>query len=309
MDGVDGTKNAQTRHPDESPAVIVENLTVSMGGHVILDRIHLRVDHKDFLGIIGPNGGGKTTLLKTIVGLVQPDKGTVRIYGRPPRAARRRVGYVPQHTENDSRFPVSVRDVVLMGRVKKRGLFHRLNTEDKETAERVLKQVDMWTLRNRQIGELSGGQKQRVLIARALSTNPDLLVLDEPAAALDTTVGKSLYGLLTRLNEHITIIMVTHDMGVVARSVTSVACLSRKLFSHDDVKKVDPAVLEKTYGCPIDIIAHGSFPHRVFGPHRAERTLNSSATGDSSATGERAAKNETSGIAAADAETRTAEEE
>jgi zinc transport system ATP-binding protein len=125
----------------------------------------------------------------------------------------------------------------------------------------------MSDLGDRQIGQLSAGQQQRVLIARALATRPRLLILDEPAAALDPNVGHSLYALLDKLGQDITIIMVTHDMGVLYRTVSKVACLSQRLFTHEDAERLDPKALEKAYGCPIDLIAHGDFPHRVFEPH------------------------------------------
>ena len=251
-----------------APVIELEGVEVSYGGRRVLRDVNLTVRSRDYLGIIGPNGGGKSTLLKVIVGLKKPDAGRVRVLGRSPAAASSALGYVPQEATNDLRFPATVWDVVLMGRAVKRGLFKRYTRDDEQRAEAALKRVHLLDLKARQIGALSGGQRQRVYIARALAGDPELLILDEPTAALDSTVGKSLYGLLDELNHDITIVMVTHDMSVISRSVTSVACLSGTIFSHEDGKHVDPETLEKVYGCPIDLIAHGNVPHRVLPTHR-----------------------------------------
>lgn len=259
-------------HSGEKKEVIkLDGVHVDLGGHPVLEDINLTVYERDYLGVIGPNGSGKTTLLKVVLGLIRPDRGRVLVFDEPPSRAAGRIGYVPQYDVTDPMFPVTVREVVMMGRLSGRGLFRRYTAEDREIAESALAKVEMEELADRQVGRLSGGQRQRVLIARALAVRPDALLLDEPAASLDTTFGRNLFELLDELNREITIVMVTHDIGVLSKHVKSVACISRRLFTHDDPEHLDRATMEKAYGCPIELIAHG-MPHRVFDEHVHEET-------------------------------------
>lgn len=246
--------------------ITVKNLSVSFDGQVILDDVNLSVRRSDFLGIIGPNGGGKTTLLKVILGLIQPDSGEVRLFGHPPREHMHRVGYVPQHSNLDLSFPASVFDVAMTGRMAMRPVMRRYTSADREVVRGALAEVEMDGLADRQIGKLSGGQRQRVFIARALAAEPEILLLDEPTASLDSQVGRSLYGLLERLSKDKTIVLVTHDIGVISKHVQKVACMNRQLFTHGDVGKIDTRTFERVYGCPVELIAHG-VPHRVFELH------------------------------------------
>lgn len=249
-------------------AIHLEDIWVQYNGLSVLEGINLSLYEQDFLGIIGPNGGGKTTLLRVLLGLVQPTRGQVRILGHNAKEGRRFVGYVPQYTEFDRDFPISVWDVVIMGRLSRRGLFRRYAQEDKGVAAEALQQVEMLEFRDRQIGELSSGQRQRVYIARALASDPKILLLDEPTASVDSGVLGNIYELLREMNRRVTIILVSHDIGVVSSYVKTIACLNRRLIYHAS-KEITPEMLEAAYECPVDLIAHG-VPHRVFEQHPVE---------------------------------------
>ena len=235
----------------------VKNVTVYYGDLCVLEDINLGVNKNEFLGIIGPNGGGKTTLVKTMMGLIKPNKGEIKI----KKGAK--LGYVPQFTSFDKTFPIKVLDVILMGRlISSMKIFHHYSDEDIEKARNTMNKLGILNLENRQIGQLSGGQLQKVLICRALASEPDILFLDEPTANIDTSSRKEIYDLLNNINEKITLIMVTHDMSAISSFVHNVACLNKILYYHGD-KKSTGENIEKAYGCPIDLIAHGH-PHRVF---------------------------------------------
>ncbi|MGE5592307.1 MAG: metal ABC transporter ATP-binding protein [Betaproteobacteria bacterium] len=243
----------------------LENVWVQYDGATVLEDVTFVVRERDFIGIIGPNGGGKTTLLRTILGLAKPSRGRVTVLGTTPLKGRRFVGYVPQYSLFDREFPVSVWDVVLMGRLGHRRCLSGYTAEDRAVAARALEAVDMFRLKDRQIGQLSWGQTQRVLIARALAAEPKVLLLDEPAAALDSQVEAGLYDLLRALNERVAIVMVSHDIGVISAYVKSIACLNRRLVYHDS-REITRDMLEVAYECPVDLIAHG-LAHRVLDTH------------------------------------------
>jgi zinc transport system ATP-binding protein len=210
-------------------AVEIRNVSVTLSGVLVLEDVSLTLEQGDFLGIIGPNGGGKTTLLRVILGLIEPGAGEVHIFGEAPSRARGEVGYVPQYARFDASFPIDVLEVVLMGRLSRRTLLSRLTDEDRVAAHAALARVQMDDLASRQIGELSGGQLQRVLIARALAVEPRILLLDEPAASVDTRIGRNVYELLEDLARETTVVLVSHDIGVISRYVKTVACLNRHL--------------------------------------------------------------------------------
>jgi zinc transport system ATP-binding protein len=249
-------------------AIEVENVYFRYETTPILEEVNFKVEGKDFLGIIGPNGGGKTTLIKILIGLLKPEKGTVKIFGEPISKQNKYVGYVPQLFNFDNNFPINVRDVVLMGRLKPGLLLTKAKNKDQQIVEECLAKVDMLPYKNELIGNLSGGQKQRVLIARALSVQPKILILDEPTASVDSKAGRNFYELLRKLNEDITIIMVSHDIGVISQYVKKIACLNKKLVFHNS-KEISREMLEATYKCPVDLIAHG-LPHRVLDEHEHE---------------------------------------
>ena len=246
--------------------VRLEDIWVHYNGTPILEGINLSVEQGDFLGVIGPNGGGKTTLLKVILGLITPSQGKIWVLGKPPERSRNNIGYVPQYNLFDRDFPISVWDVVLIGRYGRAGLLRRYSGEDRRTVQEVLQTVGMLDYKNRQIGKLSGGEQQRVFIARALVSNPELLLLDEPTASVDSTMQTEFYELLERLKQQMAIVLVSHDISAISIYVDKIACLNRQLFYHGS-KEIGPEVLEATYKCPVQMIAHGTFPHRVLREH------------------------------------------
>lgn len=211
----------------------LKDVWVSYGNTPVLEAVDLVVEDRDFLAIIGPNGGGKSTLLKVILGLIKPDRGSVRLLGDDPKKTRKYAGYVPQYISSNLDFPISVWEVVLMGCLGHKGPFRGYNEDDRKAAYEALKVVDMLDYRDRQIGELSGGQKQRVFIARSLVTRPRLLILDEPSTGIDSKRQREFYELLNRLKSEIAILLVTHDMSALSVYVDKVACLNRRLHYHN----------------------------------------------------------------------------
>lgn len=245
--------------------VNLEDIWVHYDGMPVLEGINLSIKRDDFLGIIGPNGGGKTTLLKLILGLVKPSHGEVTVLGGTPQQNRKFIGYVPQYNLFDRDFPVNVWDVVLMGRYGQVGLFKRLNDEDEGVARQALETVEMLDFKERQIGTLSGGQQQRVFIARALVAEPKLLLLDEPTASVDMPMQTEFYELLASLKQRMAIVLVSHDISAVSIYVDKIACLNGRLFYHES-KEISAEDLEAVYQCPVEMIAHG-VPHRVLKEH------------------------------------------
>ena len=247
--------------------ITIRNLWAAYDHQAVLEDINLSVTERDFVGIVGPNGGGKSTLLRVLLGLVQPTRGEVRIMGEPVEEGRRHVGYVPQLTSFDSDFPISVWDVVQMGLLGSRRLLRRYTDDDARAVEDALSRVDMLDQRDRPFGDLSGGQRQRAYVARALVSRPSILLLDEPVASIDQRVSSNIYELLKELNQSVTIVMVSHDVGAISTHVKTVGCLNRRLFYHGE-DSLTPEIVKLAYQCPIDLIAHG-VPHRVFADHGA----------------------------------------
>jgi zinc transport system ATP-binding protein len=250
-----------------TPAIEVRGLTVELAGREVLEEVDLTVPEGDLLGIIGPNGGGKTVLLKVLLGLLRPARGTVRVLGRRPEEARGEVAYVPQHVEFDREFPIRARDVVLMGRIGRRRARRRFDAEDLAAARQALERVDLADLADRQIGRMSGGQLQRVLIARALALDARLLLLDEPTANLDSGISGRIYDLLVTLAGRMTVVLVAHDVGVMCRHVKSIACLNRRLHQHAE-RGLTQEMLEAAYGYPVDVLLHDhGHSHRLLEEH------------------------------------------
>ncbi len=247
-------------------AVKLENICVSYDDNLILDNVSFSLHEHEILGIIGPNGGGKTTILKVILGLIVPDKGRVSVFGKSPLVNRKQMGYVPQHSTFDRQFPASVWDVVMMGRLAPGKCFRGFNDQDKQIAEHALMTVDALDLKDKQIACLSGGQRQRVLVARALASEPKILLLDEPTASADRKIESGFYDLLAKLKKKMAIVLVSHDIGAVSVYVDKIACVNQKLFYHDN-KEISAHEIAKTYKCPVELIAHG-VPHRVLGEHK-----------------------------------------
>jgi zinc transport system ATP-binding protein len=250
------------------PIIEVSRVWFSFNGQPVLQEVDLRVPPGDYLVVIGPNGGGKTTLLKLMLGLLEPTRGTVRVFGQSPRKAAHRIGYVPQDVHINKTFPVSVLDVVLMGRLRSGKGRSGHSRQDQLAAQAALEQLGVWGYRDRRIGELSGGQLQRVFIARALVSAPEVLFLDESTASIDAQSRGEFYEALTELNRTVTIVAVSHDMMILSRHVKSVACVNRDLHHHDS-GEITQEMLDATYRCPVDLVAHG-VPHRVLCRHEGE---------------------------------------
>lgn len=242
----------------------VNHVSFSYNGALVLSDVSLSIREKEFVAFIGPNGGGKTTLVKLLLGLLKPDCGTIKIMGQPPAKIVHRIGYVPQDVSINKSFPISVMDVVLMGRLQ----FHRwsrLSKKDRMAAKNALENLEMLEFQNRKIDELSGGQRERVFIARALATAPDILFLDEPTANIDSQGRTDLYALLKELNKTKTIFVVSHDTMVLSSYVTSVACVNKNVHYHD-AAEITEEMLDMGYHCPVELIAHG-IPHRILKTH------------------------------------------
>ncbi len=256
-------------------AVELENVTVRFQEVIALEGINLRVAKGEFVALIGPNGSGKTTLLKTVLGLLKPQTGKVRVFGQPPgqiTGQGERVGYVPQAAQIDMRFPISVFDVVLMGRYGRVGLLRHPGRDDRAAAWRALERVGIASLAKRPIGRLSGGQRQRALVARALAVEPELLLLDEPTTGVDAGTTEGLFDLLKALHQQgMTILVVSHDVGVVVQYVDQVACINQRLVAHGRPDTVlNGEVLECIYGQHAAFLGHGEVPHLVIRHHRPE---------------------------------------
>jgi zinc transport system ATP-binding protein len=217
----------------DPPVIEMKGVTFGYDGGVVLHDVRLEVERYAFASVVGPNGGGKSTLLKLILGLLRPREGTVEVLGRSPAEARPRVGYLPQHADLDPRFPVTVLDVALTGRLQGRHPLGPFRRADRDRAVEALASVGADSLARRPFGELSGGQRQRVLIARALAAEPELLLLDEPAANLDPAVQEDLYDLLAGLTERMTVLVVSHDVGFVSKHVDRAICVNRTVAIHE----------------------------------------------------------------------------
>jgi zinc transport system ATP-binding protein len=246
-------------------AIDVKHLWFYYDKAPILEDVNFTVEQGDFLAVLGPNGGGKTTLLKLLLGILKPAKGVINILGGDPHDARHRVGYVPQTTDFNITFPISVLEVALMGRLSRSRIGRWYSGQDHSKVGEILEKVGMWEHRYTSIGKLSGGQRQRVFIARALVTDPEILFLDEPTASLDPEFESDLYDFLRELNKKVTIVVITHDIGAISTHVKSLACVNRSLMFHGD-GKITAEMIDMAYQCPVDLIAHG-IPHRVLPPH------------------------------------------
>lgn len=247
----------------QRPIIEVRDLTFSYGAAPVLEGVNLQVAAGEFLGIVGPNAGGKSTLLKLILGLVEPQSGRIAVLGKRPREATRRLGYVPQYPGFPREFPITVEQTVLLGRIGRRAPAGRLSAwmpvgigkADRRVVQRVLAEVEVADLAHRQVGSLSGGQLQRVLLARALASEPAVMILDEPTANIDLRLESDIFDLLERLNARMTILVVSHDVGFISGYVTRVACLNRTLVCHH-TDEVDGQVIQALYGEQVRMVAH-----------------------------------------------------
>ncbi len=205
----------------------------------VLSEINFIVNEKDFIGLIGPNGGGKSTLLKIILGLLTPNKGSIKVFGQKPKKSRDKIGYVPQYSQIDLNYPISVFEIVISGLLGRKKIGSRFNEKDKVKTLKILERMQLLDLMDTPIGELSGGQRQRVLVARALVRNPKLLLLDEPTNNIDQKSGINLYEHLNELNNDITVIIVSHDISTVTKYVNKIFCLNQKMVCNKADKITD----------------------------------------------------------------------
>ncbi|HMB53070.1 MAG TPA: metal ABC transporter ATP-binding protein [Thermoanaerobaculia bacterium] len=243
--------------------VLIEASGVGFGydAEPVLEDVSLTVRRSDFLAILGPNGGGKTTLLKILLGLLEPQRGRVVRHV----ARRAALGYVPQYATFDKAFPLRVSEVVEMGRLGLRGPFSRPSAADRAAVEAAVERMGLGRVADHHVADLSGGQLQRTLIARALAGEPEALLLDEPLASVDAEFRGTLVETLAALNDEMPVVVVTHDLTPFAPAVRQIACVNRRLHYHPE-GKLTPGMLEEVYGCPVELVAHG-VPHRVLAPH------------------------------------------
>lgn len=243
----------------------IRHLTAGYDNDMILSDVNLLVYEKDFIGIIGPNGGGKTTLLRTILGLLKPMDGSIIFDSSLQEDDNHHIGYLPQINRIDKAFPITVFDVVRSGLISRRRFLGRYSDEEDERAMMLLREMGVAEFARKSIGELSGGQVQRVLLCRALVNNPRLLILDEPNTYVDNRFERELYDKLQVLNDRMAILLVSHDVGTITSYVKSIACVNRTLHYHPS-NIITPEQLSG-YQCPIQIITHGEVPHTVLKKH------------------------------------------
>lgn len=249
-----------------NPIIQINGLCAGYDGKTVLNQVNLAVYEKDFLGIIGPNGGGKTTLIKCILGLHHPLQGHIRFYKNGEEVSEITMGYLPQYNSIDKKFPISVYEVVLSGLSKQKSLFRRYSKEQHEQARQMIVRMGLEGLEERSIGSLSGGQLQRALLGRALVSNPEVVILDEPNTYIDKRFEAKLYSLLEEINQERAIILVSHDIGTVLKNVKTIACVNETVHYHPHTE-VPTEWLEEHFGCPIEMLGHGTFPHRVLKCH------------------------------------------
>lgn len=244
----------------------LQNVSVSYGQKTVLHDVNLCLHEKDFLGIIGPNGGGKTTLVKAMLGLVRPQSGCITFYKDGQAAPRIGMGYLPQYNRIDTKFPISVYEVILSGLSSEKRIWQRFSPEHHERVRETIQRMGLGGLEHRPAGALSGGQLQRALLGRAIISRPEIVILDEPNTYIDKCFESQLYALLEEINRHSAIVLVSHDIGAVLQNVRSIACVNETLDYHPDTE-VPPDWLERHFDCPIDLIGHGHLPHRVLKNH------------------------------------------
>jgi zinc transport system ATP-binding protein len=255
----------------ENSIVEIRNVWFAYNGKTVLEDVSLDIRPGDFIAMIGPNGGGKTTLLKLMLGLLRPNKGAIQVLGDPTEKASHHIGYVSQDANMNRSFPITAIDVVLMGKLEPGKRWAKNSAQDRTDALDALARMEIADYAGSKIGELSGGQRQRVFIARALVTQPKVLLLDEPTASIDAKGQAEFYSLLKELNKDITILVVSHDLVAISTYVKSVACVNKRLHYHHQAE-ITGEMLEEMYPCtdedvcPVELVAHG-LPHRVLKHH------------------------------------------
>lgn len=269
-----------------TPLIEIKNLSAGYDSRTVLRNVNLTVYDRDFLGIIGPNGGGKTTLIKCILGLLKPTAGEIlyRVTSTPNNSpaplgnsaansqfstlnSQFSMGYLPQYNSIDRKFPITVEEVILSGLSSQKSLISRFTASHREKARQVIARMGLEGLEERAIGALSGGQLQRALLGRAIISDPQLVVLDEPSTYIDKRFEARLYELLAEINHDCAIILVSHDIGTVLQQVKSIACVNETLDYHPDTG-VSEEWLERNFNCPIELLGHGALPHRILAEHK-----------------------------------------
>lgn len=236
-------------------AISVKGVTFSYGGPVVLEDVNLDVEDGEFLGVVGPNAGGKSTLLRLMLGLLEPTTGSIEVGGRSPSEGSRVIGYVPQYPPFARDFPITVEQTVLLGRLGTARALGGYSRRDRDTADRVMTETEILNIQGRRLNTLSGGQLQRVLLARALASEPKILMLDEPTANLDVRMESDIFELLRNLNQRATIIVVSHDIGFISQYVGRVACVNRTLICHSTLA-IDGKVIQELYGGDVHMVEH-----------------------------------------------------
>lgn len=245
--------------------VTLHDVCVGYDGVHVLEHVNLAIGDRDFIGIIGPNGGGKTTLVKAILGSI-PHSGEIRFAPElSERTGRPLIGYLPQQPVFDRSFPISVTEVVLSGLQAVKGFSRRYTAADRDRAAELLEMTGIAATARRPVGEISGGQMQRALLCRAIIAEPRLLILDEPANFVDNRFENELYKLLQRLNERMAVVMVSHDIGTITSVVKEIVCVNRTVHRHRSNIITEEQL--QNYNCPIQIISHGHIPHTVLERH------------------------------------------
>jgi zinc transport system ATP-binding protein len=245
-----------------TPLIKIENLTIGYDKVPALEKVNLEIFEQDFLGVVGPNGGGKTTLLKAILGLLKPMKGSIQ-FREDMNGRQKPFGYLPQVKYIDRKFPITVFDVVRSGSIMEGS--SKSKKIIKEKAEQLIAEMDIEDIRKKAIGELSGGQMQRVFLCRALISDPKVLILDEPDTFVDNRFEGELYERLRILNKKVAIILVSHDLGTISSYVKTIACVNKRVHYHPSNRITQEQL--KDYNCPIQIITHGEIPHTVLKHH------------------------------------------
>ena len=247
-------------------SLIVSNLSKKYGDKTVLQSLSFEMQNPGVYALLGTNGAGKTTLIKCILGLHQPFQGRVRFYKEGHEVPEINMGYLPQYNNIDKKFPISVYEVILSGLSKEKSIFQRYSEKQHERVRQMIVRMGLEGMDKRAIGELSGGQLQRALLGRALVSNPEVIILDEPNTYIDKRFEAKLYSLLEEINKERAIILVSHDIGTVLKNVKTIACVNETVHYHPHTE-VPTEWLEEHFGCPIEMLGHGTFPHRVLKSH------------------------------------------
>ena len=251
-----------------NPIIEIQNLNVGYDNKPdVLKNVSLTIFDNDFLGIIGPNGGGKTTLLRAILGLIQPTSGNIAFLDNGKKVSHINIGYLPQINQIDKKFPINVHDVILSGLTLRGKFIKHYSAHDKRKVRPVAEKMGVENLLGRAIGELSGGQLQRVLLGRAIIDNPKLIILDEPSSYVDKLFETNFYKLLDEINREIAIVLVSHDVGTIISQVKNIACINQFLHYHCGSDISQEWLMGAYDSCPIEILGHGALPHRVLLQH------------------------------------------